>query len=103
MFAPLPAALRRKHFRIADLLNQHGAAVDVRDFFNDTTLHTTSMYGLTDVSQWLRDHGADVHSQARDCWTQLRLAANNNHHGVIQVFLDHGADVHSRTGFDETP
>ncbi len=28
VLAPLPAALRGKHFRVADLLHQHGAALD---------------------------------------------------------------------------
>jgi ankyrin repeat protein len=103
MFAPLPAALRRKHFRVADLLYQHGAAVDIRDFLKNTTLHTASMYGLTDIVQWLLDHGADVNSQAGDCWTPLHLAANNNHPEVVQVLLDNNADVHASTGFKETP
>jgi ankyrin repeat protein len=103
MFAPLPAALRRKHFRVADLLYQHGAAVDIRDFLKNTTLHTASMYGLTDIVQWLLDHDADVNSQAGDCWTPLHMAANNNHPEVVKVLLDRGADVRASTGFNETP
>lgn len=67
MFAPLPAALRWKHFCVADLLYQHGVAVDIRDVLKNTTLHTASMFELTDIVQWLLNRGADVNSQAEDC------------------------------------
>ena len=103
MFAPLPAALRRRHFRVADLLYQQGAAVEVRDVVNHTLLHTASSLGATDIARWLLDHRAGVHSQSRDRSTPLHLAANSGHLEVIQVLLDRGVDVHSRAHFNGTP
>ena len=103
MLAPLPAALRGRHFRVADLLHRHGASVDIRGEVGRTPLHTASMYGLADIVQWLLNHNADANGQQGDGWTPLHLAAHNNHPEVIQGLLDHNADVNSRTHSDNTP
>ena len=60
MVTPLVAALSRNHFRVADLLHQHGAGVCVRSKSQTTPLHEASFAGLVDVVVWLLDHGADV-------------------------------------------
>ena len=103
ILAPLPAALRRKHFRVADLLYQHGAVVDIRGSLKRTPLHAASMGGLTDIVQWLLNHGADANGQDYTGWTPLHLAALNGKLEVVQVLLDHNADVNSRTNFKDTP
>lgn len=62
MVAPLPAALHWKHFRVADLLYQHGAVVDVQGVWESTPLHTASIFGLLGVMRWLLNHGVDVNA-----------------------------------------
>ena len=57
MVTPLVAALSRNHFRVADLLHQHGADVSVRGKSQTTPLHEASFAGLVDVVVWLLDHG----------------------------------------------
>jgi len=44
MLAPLLADLRKKHFRVADLLHQHGAAVDIRGFWKDSATHSVDAW-----------------------------------------------------------
>jgi hypothetical protein len=71
MMTPLVAALNRNHFRVADLLHQHGADVDARDKSQWTLLHEASFTGLVDVVEWLLDHGADaqnVHGSFHSTW-----------------------------------
>jgi ankyrin repeat protein len=60
MVTPLVAALRRKHFRIAELLHRHGADVNIRDKSNGTFLQAACIDGIPDIVQWLLNHGADV-------------------------------------------
>jgi ankyrin repeat protein len=104
MLAPLPAALYRRHFRVADLLHQHGAAVDIRGSWGKAPIHAASMYGLTDIVRWLLDHNADANDpQDGDGWTPLHLAACNNQLETAQVLLDYDADVNSRTHLNESP
>jgi ankyrin repeat protein len=42
ILAPLPAALSKRHFRVADLLCKHGAVVDVREPMAWTPLHVAA-------------------------------------------------------------
>jgi len=101
--APLPAALYRKHFRFADLLCQHGAAVGVQGIWERTLLHAASMYGRVDIVKWLLNQGADTNARQNDRWTPLHLAAVNMHPECVQVLLDHNADVNSRNKEGNTP
>jgi len=103
MLAPLPAALRMRSFRVADLLHQYGAFLDIRGEHQRTPLHTASIWGLTDIVQWLLIHNADANGRQNSGWTSLHLAAHNNSLEVVQVLLDHNADVNSRTNFGQSP
>ena len=63
--APLPAALSKGHFRVANLLYSHGAVVDVRDVDERTPLYVASYFGQVDTMRWLLDHGADANSRSQ--------------------------------------
>ena len=101
--APLPAALYGKHFHVAELLHQHGAAVDIRGFESRTLLHQAWISGVVDVMRWLLHHGADAN--ARDCesWTPLHFAASNWQPETVQELLEHNAEVNSRNDKGNTP
>jgi ankyrin repeat protein len=104
MLAPLPAALHGRHFRVADLLHQHGAALDIRGSWGKAPIHAATMYGLTDIVRWLLDHNADANDpQDGDGWTPLHLAAFNNQLETVQVLLDYDADVNCWTRLNESP
>ncbi|KAH9077572.1 hypothetical protein EDB83DRAFT_2285598 [Lactarius deliciosus] len=103
ILAPLPAALYKSHFRVADLFHQHGAAVDVRGFRGRTPLHKAAMSGHVDIVRWLLNHGADANARQNDRWTPPHLAVYNNQLEVVQVLLEYNVDTNSKNDVGETP
>ena len=105
MVAPLVAALRGKHFQVAELLHRHGADVDVRDHSKDTPLRKACLAGVpsVDILRWLLNHGADANAQGYEGWAPLHSAANNGHLQVLRILIEHHADVHIRTDFGQSP
>lgn len=101
--SPLVAALHKRHFEVAKLLYQHGAAVDVRGHERQTPLHAASAEGLADVAQWLLDHGADANLVQESDSTPLNLAAENGHLAVVRMLLQRGVDVNAANYDDHTP
>ena len=101
--APLPAALSREHFHVADLLHRHGAALDVRGVDDGPPLHTASLTGRIDVMRWLLNHGADPNTREDRRWTPLHLASLHVQLEAIQVLLDHSADIDSLDESGKTP
>jgi ankyrin repeat protein len=90
--APLPAALYKRHFRVADLLYRHGASVEVRGSDDQTPLHIASLCGDVDIMRWLLDHGADANAWDEVRTTPLHLAAIGMRLEPVQMLLDHNAD-----------
>jgi ankyrin repeat protein len=103
ILAPLPAALYKRHFRVANLLCNHGAVVDVRGRHECTPLHTACIHGEVDIIQWLLDHGADANARAGARLTPLHFAALFVHPEAVQVLLEHNADINSQDVVGETP
>ncbi|KAI9438099.1 ankyrin repeat-containing domain protein [Lactarius indigo] len=103
ILAPLPAAVYKRHFDVANLLYKHGAVVDVRGDVDRTPLYTASMFGRVDIMRWLLNHGADPNARRDDGLTPLHVAAANIEHEVVRMLLEHNADVNSRTNEGETP
>ena len=103
ILAPLPAALYKKHFRVANLLYSHGAVVDVRDKSERTPLRVASHDEQIDVMRWLLDHGADANARMQNGNTALSGAAASMHADAVQVLLEHNADVNMQNDGGETP
>ena len=101
--SPLAATLYKGHFHVAELLHQHKASVDVKDYNNTTILQAASEDGRSDVVRWLLDHGADMRFQGNDHVTPIHLAAANGHPEVIQTLLEHGAYTESKDNDGRTP
>ena len=103
ILAPLPAALYKRHFLVANLLYSHGAVVDVRDVHTRIPLMVVSASGQVDIMRWLLDHGANANF--RDCAgrTPLHYAAYHMHFEVVQVLLEHGVDINSQKIGGNTP
>ena len=101
--APLPAALYRGHFHVADLLHRHGAALDVRGSYNGPPLHAACIAGRLDVMRWLLDHGADANTREDRNWTPLHLAAFNRKLEAVQMLLGHNTDINSLDECGKTP
>ncbi|KAH9028627.1 ankyrin repeat-containing domain protein [Lactarius pseudohatsudake] len=101
LLVPLPAALHKEHFDVANLLREHGAVVDVRGERERTPLYSASNDGRVYIMRWLLNHGADSNARRDDRWTPLHVAITK--HEAIQALLEHNADVNSRTDEGATP
>ena len=103
IFAPLPAALFKGHFRVANLLHSYGAVVDFQCVANCTPLYMASYYGQVDIMRWLLDHGADVNARTVSRYTPLVGAAFELQLEAVQVLLEHNADINSQSHTGKTP
>jgi ankyrin repeat protein len=98
---PLLAALVGKHIKVAGILLNHGANVDVRGLRERTPLHEA--IANVGIVQSLLNKGADVNCQQDDLRTPLHLAAYYNELKVAQVLVEHKADVDSQDNKGKTP
>jgi ankyrin repeat protein len=103
---PLVAALCRNHFRVAEILLEHGGRIDVQNTELESVLHL-ALYRYKQVSveavKFLLKHGADVNAQRNDNWTPLHLAVKNEDLSVSRVLLEYQANVHLRNHDGQTP
>ena len=97
--APLPAALYKRHFRVANLLHMHGAVVDIRGEWNRTPLHMP-LPECVGITRWLLNRGADPNARDSFGSTPLHWAARFTCSETVQVLLEYKADANSqkRTG-----
>jgi len=109
MKSPLVAALSGGHFKVAELLFEHGANVDVRGKWNFTLLHFASRFNSSwpeerrvEMVQWLLNHGADVNAQGVGNWVPLLLAIRLGYFEICRLLQVHNADLHVRTINGET-
>jgi ankyrin repeat protein len=104
IIAPLPAALSKRHFRVADLLSKHGAVVDVRDHWKWTPLHVTAgIPESIDITRWLLKHGANPSAQMPYHQTPLHRAAFRMNLEAVKVLLEYNPDINLRDQHGDTP
>ena len=101
--APLPAALYKSHFRVANLLYTHGAVVDVQGRDKYTLLYVVSYHGRVDIMRWLLDRGADTSARSGYCATPLSEVAFSMRLEAVQILLEYNADTISRGVDGRTP
>jgi ankyrin repeat protein len=101
---PLVAALAGKHFRLAELLYQQGAALDARGFAGKTPLHAISSLGDREMLQWLISHGADmnVRQKGNDA-TPLHWAASGGQLEEARILLQNNADPEAQDSDGDIP
>ena len=101
---PLAAALHERHFEVAELLYQHGAAVGGSIYpGSPSPLQVASEKGSTDVAQWLLDRGADANSQTTRHPTPIHLAAANGHLEIVRMLLEHNVLIDAANHRGRTP
>jgi ankyrin repeat protein len=90
--SPLVAALGRGHLKIAQLLYERGADVDVQGFYNRTPLDGVSTSGRVEIVQWLLSRSANPNARDSQGWTPLHSAASVGHTEVCRLLLQYQAD-----------
>ena len=100
---PLSAALFKRHFRVANLLYNHGAVVDAQGIDKFTALHEASSDERVDILRWLLDHGADKNARSKSLWTPLYMAALRKEPEAVQVLLEYNANTDLQNIDGETP
>ena len=100
---PLPAALYKRHFHLANLLYRHGAVVDVRGIYDNTPLRVAPHHGQIDIMRWLLDHGADVNVRSKYDLTPLFQAVNAMQLEAVQLLLEYNADINAQDDEGKTP
>jgi ankyrin len=100
--SPLGAALRAEHFKIAQLLYQHDADVDIRGFGKQTLLCVAS-YGHRGIVEWLLHHGADTSIGGHTGWTPLHLAAVFGRIDIAEILLQYEAAINSQNEAGQVP
>jgi ankyrin repeat protein len=102
--SPLGAALGLGHFKIAQLLYERGADVDVQTRGNRTLLRGASRSGHFEVVQWLLSRGANSTILDESLgWTPLHAAAICGHVDISRLLLQYKADIHARDNKGRTP
>ena len=103
---PIVAALCRNHFPVAELLQELGGRVDVRDARDETVLHKVidgHDKGAIGTVKFLLERGADVNAKRSDLWTPLHLAIRVGKLNAARMLLDHHADVNARNDDGHVP
>ena len=101
--SPLGAALKGGHLKIAQVLHDRGADVDVRVQSDFTLLYCASGSGHFEIVQWLLSHGANPNASKGDGWTSLHTAAFHGHVEVSRLLLQYKADMNARDYEGQTP
>ena len=98
---PLLAALVGRHNKVAEILLEHGADVDIRGLGERTPLHEA--IANIDMVQALLKKGADVNCEQDDRRTPLHLAASGGELKVARELVKHKAHVNSQDNEGATP
>jgi ankyrin repeat protein len=102
--SPLGAALRGGHPKIARLLYECGADVDVQGYNDYTPLHGASSCGHFRTVQWLLHHRANPNHRGKsDGWTSLHGAAYFGHVEVSRLLLRYKADNNAHDNKGQIP
>jgi ankyrin repeat protein len=90
--SPLVAALRIEDFKMAQLLYERGADIDVQGYQKTTPLHGASCSGHLKTVRWLLCHGAMPNSPNKNGRTPLHGAAARGYTEVARTLFQYKAD-----------
>lgn len=97
---PLHYAIEKE---VAELLNQMGADLHVRDFEGKTPLFLAALDGYEKVVKFLIEKGSIINMSSDSGDTPLHEAAIRGHVRIAKLLLQHGANINARRMTGETP
>ncbi|XP_045333808.1 serine/threonine-protein kinase TNNI3K isoform X4 [Leopardus geoffroyi] len=98
-------ALHLAVYKVADVLLQHGANVNVQDAVFFTPLHIAAYYGHEQVTRLLLKFGADVNVSGEVGDRPLHLASAKGFFNIAKLLMEEGskADVNAQDNEDHVP
>ncbi|VDI26531.1 Hypothetical predicted protein [Mytilus galloprovincialis] len=88
-YTPLFAACQRKYYKIADILLEKGANVNI-------ALYDACRGGFLETVQFLAQKGANVNSICPNGQTALYAACNGGFYTIVKFLIDQGALIDTR-------
>lgn len=96
-YTPLHFASLYGHPKVARLLLEHGADVNLKSDHGDTPLRFLSDADRNlEVAKLLLDHSADPNARSIPGWNSLYEALRRGHRDLTSLLLKHGADTNAR-------
>ena len=92
--------------RLAQLILERGADVNVRDKEQATPLHSASFMSNLETARVLLDHGANIHAKNILGQTPLHIVSQGDYGSepaLVELLLSRGADVNARDNDHATP
>lgn len=90
---PLHSAASARHTGVAEILLEHGAAVNATQEAGYTPLHSAANNGQEEMVRLLLAHGADVNAKSPDGITPLQLAVERDHSAIAELLRKSGAQT----------
>jgi ankyrin len=102
---PLHLASRNGHEKVAAMLLDHGASLQLRssNALESQPLHAAAAGGQTALVRLLLERGAKVDARQRDGRTALHIAAQAGLDAMVALLLEAGAEVDVKSDDGLTP
>lgn len=88
----LIVAIRHKNAKLADVLVNAGAKLNLRNNYGETAIMLASYNGLRDIVEKLYVKGAEINHNG---WNPLIYAATNGHVDIVQLLLGGGVQINA--------
>lgn len=93
-------AVRSSNVKIAKLLLEHHADLEIQDFFNCTPLMLAVMEENYELAELFINSGANVNAEDSFGETSLMLALEESFYDIAKLLLDNHADVNAKDKAD---
>jgi ankyrin repeat protein len=101
---PLHVAAVFNHVKVARMLLEKGADVNVKDKDGDSSpLHFSAILGHMKIAKLLLKNGADVNAKDKAGSSPLHIGVMNGWFELAKLLLEHGADVNAKDKDGNSP